>query len=546
MNKVIKMNKIIAAILTFFEFFAFLATPFDYNYTFEAAAAGDLCGNKVSNVNVWEMGTQFYGARNGSENDIYDFVEYVQLMECTGGNEQRDLFVNPLDKSVKDDYDFSRLIENCRGILALGAKPCLKLGNIPLKFTEEPEIGGFGVNVLPPDDYKVYYNYISALAEALVGEFGRNEVLKWHFTVFTEFENADWFKCSSPEETAREFCRIYDCTVQALIDNVGEDVYVGAHSMATTEGYWDEREFIRHCAEGTNYMTGETGTRLCCLSASYYENEPGNTGKRKNLVQTIDHLRRAAEKYGLELDYGIDEGRVLCSNPGKENDELLSRTVGYRWQAAFDARIYAQCIENGIDYFSSWSYKSDGLNSGNPTLCFHVAKLISGWKNSRLIGSTRLPGGLIPGAEVKALASLDGDTLRVMAYNYKNSLSYNGSAKLNIRIKNLPFEDGKVRATVYTVDDSCNYFDDWLADREKYGIGDDCFGWSPDCPNIGGSLKDEKARKIYYEKLSAEYAEKSKLTPVETELEVRDGKIIINRTLEANTVVFLEIGNKNA
>ncbi len=540
------MDKIISAIMALIEFFSFLATPLDYNYSVDAAVTGELCGNKVSNVNVWEMGTQFYSAENESENDIYDFVEYVQLMQCTGGNGQRDLFLNPQDKSVTDDYDFSRLIENCRGILSLGARPCLKLGNIPLKFTKEPETGGFGVNVLPPDDYEVYYNYISALAKALADEFGRDEVLKWHFTVFTEFENADWFKCSTPEETAREFCKIYDYTVQALIDNIGPDVYVGAHSMATTEGYWDERDFIRHCAEGTNYRTGKTGTRLCCLSASYYENEPGKTGKRKNLVQTISHLRRAAEKYGLELDYGIDEGRILCSKPGRDNDELLSRTVGYRWQAAFDARVYAQCIENGIDYFSSWSYKSEGLNSGNPTLSFHIAKLISGWKNSRLLSCSRVPGGLIPGAEVKALASLEGDTLRVMAYNYKNSLSYSRDAKLNIRIKNLPFEDGKVRATVYTVDDSCNYFDDWLADREKYGIGDSAFGWSPDCPNIAGSLIYEQAKKIYYEKLRDEYAVKSKLTPVETELEVRDGKLVISRTLEANTVVFLEISNKSA
>ena len=535
------MSRLTAIIMALLEIFAALGALGDYNYSIDAGLQGDTVGNKVSNVNVWEMGTQFYDAQNESENDIFEFVEYIQLMQCTGGNEQRDLFKNPLDTSVKDDYDFTRLIKNCRGILSLGAKPCLKIGNTPLKFTEKPEIGGFGVNVLPPDDYDVYYDYISALAKSLVDEFGREEVLKWHFTVFTEFENADWFKCATPKETAAEFCKIYDYTVQALIDNIGEKVYVGAHSMATTEGYWDEREFIRHCAEGTNFKTGKNGTRLCLISASYYESEPGNTGKRKNLVQTINHLRRAAEKYGLELDYGIDEGRVLSSKPGKDNDELLSRTVGYRWQAAFDARIYAQCIQNNIDYFSSWTYKSEGLNSGNPTLSFHIANLISKGKNSKILAVRRLPGGLIPGAETCALASIEDNTLRIMAYNYKNDLSYDRSAKINLRIRNLPFENGKVKATVYTIDDNCNYFDDWIADREKYGIGDDCFDWSPDCPNIGGSLRDEQARKIYFEKLKAEYAEKSWLTPFETELEVTDGKLIINDELGGNTVRFYEI-----
>ncbi len=535
------MSKLISLILAFFEFFSFLGALGDYNFTIDASKAGKVCCNKVSNVNVWEMGTQFYGAESAEENDIYDFVEYVQLMQCTGGNEQRDLFKDPGDRSVTDDYDFSRLIENCRGILSLGAKPCLKLGNIPLKYTQSPEKGGFDVNILPPDDYDVYYDYISAIGKALVSEFGREEVLKWHFTVFTEYENADWFKCASPKETEEAFFKIYDYSVQALIDSIGDGVYVGAHSMTTTEGYWDERDFIRHCAQGTNFKTGERGTKLCCLSASYYENRPGETGMRKNLIQTINHLRKAAEKYGLSLDYGIDEGRVLYSNPGKTSGELLSRTVGYRWQAAFDARLYAQCIENDIGYFSSWSYKSEGLNSGNPALTYHIAERISKWKNAKLLNTMRLPGGFNIGAEIKALASLDGNTLRIMVYNYKNDLNYEKSANYNLKIQKLPFADGKVKASVYTVDDSCNYFDDWLRDREKYDIEDNCFDWSPDCPNVGGSLRDPNARKIYYEKLESEYGDKSKLIPAEAELEIKDGKLTISGSLEGNSVVFYEI-----
>lgn len=537
------MDKIISAILALLEIFSAFGALGDYNFTVDASKTYGNVGNKVSNVNVWEMGTQFFDAENAPENDIYEFVEYVQLMQCTGGNEQRDLFLNPDDRSVTDDYDFSRLIKNCRGIISLGAKPCLKLGNIPLKLTKEPEIGGFGVNVLPPDDYNIYYNYISALAKSLVDEFGREEVLKWRFTVFTEYENADWFKCSSPEKTAEEFCKIYDYTVQALIDNIGGDVCVGAHSMTTTEGLWDEKIFIKHCASGVNYATGKTGTRLRYLTASYYEDRPGKTGKRKNLIQTIDVLRKAAEKNGFkDLFYGIDEGRVLTSSvKGNVSDELMSRTVGYRWQAAFDARIYGQCIENNIDYFSMWSYKSNGLNSGNPSVSYHVSSLISKWKNSKILKTRRLPGGLIPGAEVKALACSDDSSLRVMVYNYKNSLDYGDTADFNLKFKNLPFEDGRVKVKIYTVDDECNWFDDWMRDRERYEIDDGCFSWSPECPNIGANLSDSRARITYYEKLEADYASKSRLAARETEAEIKDGKLCLTGSLEGNTVVFYEI-----
>ena len=101
------------------------------------------------------MGTTFYSPNPNSENNVFEFVKYIQLMQCSGGTADRDLFVDPLDRSVLDDYDFSRLVENCRGILSLGAKPHLKLGGVPLKYTTGVEYGGFDMNVYPPDEYGV-------------------------------------------------------------------------------------------------------------------------------------------------------------------------------------------------------------------------------------------------------------------------------------------------------------------------------------------------------------------------------------------------------
>ena len=101
---------------------------------------------------------------------------------------------------------------------------------------------------------------------------GKEEVLSWRFGVMTEFENADWFIANDGNANSafKEYCKLYDYTVQALIDVIGEDVYVGAHAMSVTEGQWDERDFIEHCAKGTNYKTGETGTKICYLSGSRF------------------------------------------------------------------------------------------------------------------------------------------------------------------------------------------------------------------------------------------------------------------------------------
>ena len=312
----------------------------DYNFTVDASQTSHVLVTPASNVNVWSIdGNPFVDAKVEGEYNIFDFVNYVQLMQCTGGSADRDLFVDPLDRTVLDDYDFTKLIENCRGVINLGAKPMLKLGSVPLKYSSgSTSENYFETNIYPPDDYNVYYNYIRAITEALVEEFGKDEVLSWRFGVMTEYENSAWFIAQSgdPNETAIAYCKLYDYTVAALVDVLGNDVFVGAHSMTVTEGLWDEKIFIEHCASGTNYKTGEKGTRICYLSASFYDAQPGEFTSGYTLPETIAYLRKCAEDAGLEnLIFGIDEGRILCGNSrGADDDQLLSRTVGYTWQAA--------------------------------------------------------------------------------------------------------------------------------------------------------------------------------------------------------------------
>lgn len=542
-------NSIISVILVginaFLSIFGVAIGTGEYRFSIDASDIGRVVDNMVSNVNAWEMGTRFFNPTVNEKDNIYDFVEYVQLMQCTGGTYGRDLFENPRDNTVLDDYKFDKLISNCRGILSLGAKPCLKFGNVPMKYSANAHANGMECNVLPPDDYDVYYAYLKAICQALVDEFGKEELLTWHYTAFTEYENYDWFECETPEKSAMETCKMYDYIVDALMTTIGENVYVGAHSMTVTEGGWDEAEFIRHCAEGTNYKTGKKGTRLCFLSASYYEERPGVVGKRKTLPETIAYLRDTAEKYGLkDLDYGIDEGRILCGTvSGRDTDQLLSRTVGYTWQAGFDADMYGQMIDNDINYFSHWYYMSGGLSQGNPTLSYHVSKHIHNFTGAKLVKVVKDKMGYILKAKVNTYSAFDEktNTLHIMAYNYKNDLKYKDNAKVKITVSAPQFTGKKVKVTSYLINDNCNFFDEWLEDREKYGITDDCFSWSPQCPVISDTLADDGAKAVYNEKLVSKYAECATLIPVTKEVPVEDGKITLSLSLGPNNVVFYEI-----
>ena len=553
------MNKVVAFFLAVFAFFSGIFGEISVkindifnNYAFEinALKTGDTLGNVSSNLTVWSIeGNPFVNPQISDEYNIFDFVEYVELMQCTGGSPQRDLFVNPSDTSVADDYDFSKLINNCRGILSLGAKPYLKLGSVPVKYSKAASTDTmFGTNIYPPDDYDIYYNYIAACARALVEAFGKEELLKWRFAVMTEYENASWFSTEDgdPEKTFEAYCKLYDYTVQALIDEIGEDVFVGAHSMTVTEGLWDERDFIKHCAEGTNYKTGKKGSRLNMLTASFYDSKPGEYTSGMKPAQTIDHLRNAAEKYGFDnLVYGFDEGRILCGTPGKDSDELAARITGYTYQAAYDARLAKIMFENDISYFSAWQYMTDGMSTGIPTVSYYVAKFAALYKNAKTVLTEKVRRGLQFGTEVDAFSAFDEEngTLRVMAYNFKNDVNYAKTADLKFKVSAPQFGDKPLKVRAYVIDDNCNFFDEWVRDREKYGIDSSCSSWSPDDPILGSTatLTDERARNIYFNELHDKYEECAKLKPVEKAVKAENGEFTLDITLNPNAVVFYEI-----
>ena len=547
---------ILAVIVAFAGAFAIFASGVFNKYVFsiDASEKGKVLHNVVNNVNIWSIeGNPFVNARINEENNIFEFVEYVQFMQCTGGTETRDLFKNPNDKTVLDDYDFTLLINNCRGVLNLGAKPFLKLGNVPLKFSKDAttEIG-FGMNPYPPDDFDVYYNYIHALATELVKEFGKEEVLTWRFGVMTEYENAAWFFAGEedPEASAEAYCKLYDYSVAALQDAIGEGVFVGAHSMTVTEGLWDEAEFIKHCGEGTNYKTGKKGTRVCYLSSSFYDSVPGDYTDGKTLPESIEYLRETAESVGLnDLIYGVDEGRILEGNSsGNVGSELLTRTCGYTYQAAYDARLTAQMFNNDIAYFSAWSYLSNGFLQGNPTVSYHVAKNAAKFGGANLVSTDKTKSGVILGSDVDAVSAFNEktNTLHVMAYNFKNNVEYDKSTEMTFEINVPQFSGKNVKVTAYVINDDCNYFDEWVEDRKTYNITDDCFAWSPDDPSIDNptTLVDEDAREIYFSELYSKYTECSKLVPTETEMVAKDGKITLDITLDPHAVVFYEITAK--
>ena len=513
---------------------------------------GKIINNKLKNMNMWSFNAHWLDEATNQPEDYFKnnlpFVENIEFMQATGGCDWRDLFVDPYDRSVLDDYYFDNLILACRNALKQGIKPWIKTGNVPMKYSANYTDGVFGVNVLPPDNYDVYYNYIHAIAEALVNEFGLAEVQSWTWGVYTEYENADWFNIGTPQESAVEFCKIYDYTVAALIDVLGNDINVGAHSMSCTEGKWDEAIFLEHCVNGINYATGEIGSRITYTAVSYYDVTP-NDLYEDGLAETIRKLRKTLSDLGLDIPIGVDEGRILNGTVrGAVDIALGNRIIGQTYQAAYDARTYDIMIENNIDYFSAWAYTSNEVWEGLPTVSMHTANLFY-----KMVGSEQLKVNTVLGnayfirGENKAVAAYDKEsgTINIMAYNFIPNLDapeapekiyYSGETVFSVK---LPDDVKKVKITLTPVDDDCNYFDDWLDDMEKYNIPPEHFSWSPDSTNEGNLYHPES--KEIFNSQRERYMECSRLNPTEYTADVIDGICTVTTHVPMNTVMFCTI-----
>ncbi len=490
---------------------------------------GKVISNKLSIMNQWSYSAFLTGHAPSFFADNFRFVDYMQFMTATGGEASRDLFVDPMNNDVLDDYDFAPLVTACRNVLAQGTiKPFIKTGNIPLKYSSKtPVLGTFGVNIFEPKDYDVYHAYISALAQTLADNFGADEVRSWKWGVFTEYENSDWFNVGTPDASSESYCKIYDYTVDALMSVLGEDIFIGAHSMTCSEGLWDEKLFIRHCALGTNYCTGRTGTRICYLSSSFYDNTPYKAANI-TVTESVNILKKAAEEYGLTgLQFGVDEGRILN---GADELPLTSRVTGHTSQAGYDAKLLKDMIDNDIDYFATWCYLTGSVFDGLKTVSYHVADRFYDMVGSRMMETTVTSNidkrdNVVP--DIIASYNDSEDRVYIMAYPFRRNMLNKDMQDTRIELTLPMFGSGsKVKVTRYLVDDSANFFDEWYAENSDKP---NSTGWSVDSAQIIMPFEPD------------DYEPYSHLVPTAGIARLDENRLTLEVSLQTSAVVFYVI-----
>ncbi|WP_298495869.1 hypothetical protein [uncultured Algibacter sp.] len=344
------------------------------------------------------------GFRTNIEN-IKPYVKSYNLVRVLGGRtDNKNDFYKGVDGSGNIITDFSDLLNDMRNFMLTGFKPRIVLDNVPWEMNAVKEVNTYG-NTNPPDDYDIWRQYINAFMQTLVNEFGMNEVKTWRFRVATEpnYSPQHW------NGTKDEFFKHYDITVDEVL-KVIPDAIIGPGNNLTEGVATFTTEIIDHCANGTNYATGEVGTKMDFFCISYYEKIDENTVK---FPETVDAYRAKLNSYPQfsNIPFDIQEFGILRD---ENRVRGLSLTDATELGASWYARIADLAYENRITEIYDWGQEieSSNLPQGRRNVTEMFLKMEGG---SRLETIDNLSGhaGVIP--------VIKGDIIYLMVYNHNTS-----------------------------------------------------------------------------------------------------------------------------
>ena len=350
--------------------------------------------------------SRFNGAsfRNSLTN-IKPYVKSYNLVRMMGGRtDNQNTFYKGVDGSGKIITDFSGLISSLRNFRLTGFKPRIVLDNVPWEMSL-PKVDDTYGNSKPPNDYSIWRQYVNAYLQALVDEFGMSEVKTWRFRIATEpnYTPHHW------RGTKEEFFKHYDITVDEVL-KVIPDAIVGPGNLLTEGAATFTTEIIDHCATGTNYATGQIGTKMDFFALSYYEKLDKKEVRFENVVKPYRDKLNSYNQFS-NIPFDIQEFGILRGDNGVRGLSLSDATeLGASWYATIADLAYQYNITEIYDW--GQELESNNLPTGRRNVTEMFLKLEGG---IRMYAEDKFSGfsGVIP--------VLKDGKLYVFVYNHNTT-----------------------------------------------------------------------------------------------------------------------------
>jgi xylan 1,4-beta-xylosidase len=377
--------------------------------------------------------------------------------------------------------------------LERGIKPYVEIGFMPEALTTHPQnyphnppinrrAPADAGQAYPPKDYAKWGELVYQWTKHCVEKYGADEVNKWYWEVWNEPNISYW------RGSRADFFKLHDYAVDG-VRRALPTARVGGPETAGGPGGSFLRDFLDHCAHGTNYATGKTGSPLDFI-AFHAKGSPsftnghvrmGMASQFRNINDAFAVVASFPEYKNLPLVIGESdpEGCAACNSPqdGYRNGTMYSSYTAASFPREFElAQKYGVNLEGAL----TWAFEfedqppfagfralaSDGIDL--PVLnVFRMFAKMSGERlavasSAGLDAETIRTQGVRANPDVSALASLDQHRLTVLVWHYHDDDVPGPDAAIELALDNLPLADGAATLTHYRIDaDHSNSFEEW-------------------------------------------------------------------------------------
>ncbi|HZI32629.1 MAG TPA: beta-xylosidase, partial [Candidatus Binatia bacterium] len=343
----------------------------------------------------------------------------------------------------------------------------------------------------PPKDYAKWGELAYQWTKHCVERYGRDEVQSWYWEVWNEPNIFYW------HGSHEDYFKLYDYAVEG-VRRALPTARVGGPETAGGPGGNFLREFLNHCAQGTNYVTGKIGSPLDFISfhakgSPVFTNGHVRMGMANQLRNMQDAFAVIAsfpefKKLPVVIGESDPEGCAACREPrdAYRNGTMYSSYTAASFPRAMElARKYGVNLQGAL----TWAFEFEDqppfagfrqlASAGLDLPVLNVFRMFGKMSGQRLPveSSAGLNAEIIRAHNVRgkpdisAQASLDDHRLAVMVWYYHDDDLPGPDAAVDLQLDGIPAPDGKLTLTHYRVDAShSNSYEAWKRMGSPYPL----------------------------------------------------------------------------
>ncbi|HKK47439.1 MAG TPA: hypothetical protein VJ964_18060 [Balneolaceae bacterium] len=393
------------------------------------------------------------------------------------------------DKNGNLKYDWTIVDRIFDAYVNRGMKPMVEIGFMPKALSSHPEpyrhhwspdqpyeniYTGWSY---PPKSYEKWADLINRWVKHCIERYGKEEVKSWWWEVWNE-PNIDYW-----QGTEQQYFKLYDYTVNAVLKAL-PDAKVGG--PATTGPGWDQaagwlRDFLKHCQNDKNAVTGKTGAPLDFISY-HAKGAPDvvnghvqmNMGSELNDVEKGFQIVSSSPYKDLPIiiSEADPEGCAACSMELHPQNAYRNGTMYSSYTASVFAKMYQLADQYNVNLEGalSWSFEFENedwfagfrsmATNGVDKPVLNVFRMFGMMQGKRIAVNRKnaiTPQQVITSGvhgqkpDINALASKSDQAIYVMVWNYHDDHLPGPEAPVNIELKNVA--EKKMLLEQYRIDE---------------------------------------------------------------------------------------------